>query len=78
MVIAAFTLAVFSLVTWIIPIVGVLVCLACIIVNAIAFAKKRSRFISGFGIIVGALGMVLSLMNAILGWVMWPDVLVMD
>jgi len=78
MVIAAFTLAVFSLITWIIPSVGVLVCLACIIVNGIAFAKKRSRFISGFGIIVGALCMVLSLMNAILGWVMWPDVLVMD
>ena len=71
MAIAAFTLGICSLIALIVPIVGIPVCLACLIVSGIAFARKRSRFISGFGIIVGAICMVLSLMNAVLGWVMW-------
>ena len=71
MVVAAFTLAFCSLFAWIIPLVGIPVCLASIIVGGIAWAKKRNRIASFLAIFIGAVGLVLGFINAVLGLIFW-------
>jgi len=71
MVVAAFTLAFCSLFAWIIPLVGIPVCIASIIVGGIAFAKKRNRVVSFLAIFIGAVGLVFGLVNAALGLIFW-------
>jgi len=69
MVIWAISLGIVSLIAWVIPLVGVPVCLASIIVGSIALKKKHNTLASAIAIFFGLLGMVLSLINAVLGWV---------
>jgi hypothetical protein len=71
MVVAAVTLAFCSLFAWIIPFIGIPVCLASIVVGGIGWAKKRVRIASFLAVFIGAIGLVLGIINAFLGFLIW-------
>jgi hypothetical protein len=71
MAIASFVLAICCILAWVIPFIGVPVCLASIVVGGITLAKKRNPIAGFLGVFLGAIFLILSLINAVLGWIMW-------
>ena len=67
MAVAALTLGIVSLIAWLLPFLGFPVALASIIVGIITLVNKQNRIMGTIGILGGAIGLTLSIINSILG-----------
>lgn len=67
MAIGALALGIISLIAWFLPLVGYPICIASIIVGIIALNKKQNRVMSILGIVGGSVGLTLTIINSVLG-----------